>query len=63
MSKPAVYRTHETKWITISTDEYESMKRTIDVLSDKELMVQVREAGYKDTTSRDFEPLADELGI
>jgi len=63
MSKPAVHGTHETKWIMISTDEYESMKRTIDVLSDKELMVQVRESGYKDTTSRDFETLADELGI
>jgi hypothetical protein len=39
------------------------MKRTIDVLSDKELMVQVREAGYKNIKSRDFETLADELGI
>lgn len=63
MSKPAVHGKHGAKWITISTDEYESMKRTIEVLSDKELMVQIREGKSKNTTSRDFETLAEELGI
>lgn len=28
---------HETGWITISTDEYESMKSTLEILSDPEL--------------------------
>jgi PHD/YefM family antitoxin component YafN of YafNO toxin-antitoxin module len=63
MSEPAVHGTHDAKWITISIDEYESMKRTIEVLSDKELMGQIREGKSKDTTSRDFETLAEELGI
>lgn len=63
MSEPAVHGNHDAKWITISTDEYESMKRTIEVLSDKELMVQIREGKNKDTNSRDFETLAEELGI
>jgi PHD/YefM family antitoxin component YafN of YafNO toxin-antitoxin module len=63
MSEPAVHGKHDAKWITISTDEYESMKRTIEVLSDKELMEQIREGKYKDTKSRDFDTLAEELGI
>jgi PHD/YefM family antitoxin component YafN of YafNO toxin-antitoxin module len=29
-------------WVTISTDEYESMKATIEVLSDRELCGQLR---------------------
>ncbi|MBI2547604.1 MAG: hypothetical protein HYW23_04135 [Candidatus Aenigmarchaeota archaeon] len=33
---------HEARWVTISTDEYESMKATIEVLSDPELMNQLR---------------------
>ena len=33
---------HETMYVTISKDEYDSMKRTIEVLSDKELMKQIR---------------------
>ncbi len=49
MSEPAGRGKHDAKWITISTDEYESMKRTIEVLSDKELMVQIREGKNKDT--------------
>ena len=35
---------HEAKWITISTDEYESMKSTIEVLSDPDLMRQIKES-------------------
>ncbi len=52
-----------TKWITISVDEYESMKRTIDVLSDKEVMSQIREGKKKDSKTMDFEELASELEI
>ncbi|MEE8402035.1 MAG: hypothetical protein V3R86_07780 [Candidatus Hydrothermarchaeaceae archaeon] len=54
---------HQTEWITISVDEYESMKRTIDVLSDKDLMKQVKEGKKKGTKVVDFEKLAAELGI
>jgi PHD/YefM family antitoxin component YafN of YafNO toxin-antitoxin module len=35
---------HETTFITISKDEYESMKSTIEILGDKELMAQLRES-------------------
>ncbi|HUT38271.1 MAG TPA: hypothetical protein VMW77_03100 [Methanoregula sp.] len=63
MSAPAVRGKHQAEWITISTDEYDSMKRTIDVLSDKELMTQIREGKCQETPSRDFETLAKELGI
>jgi hypothetical protein len=38
------------------------MKRTIEVLSDKELMEQIKE-GKKGAKARDFEELAKELGI
>ncbi|MFV2040632.1 MAG: hypothetical protein ACC644_01440 [Candidatus Hydrothermarchaeales archaeon] len=52
-----------TKWITISVDEYESMKRTIDVLSDKEVMSQIRAGKKNDAKTLDFEKLASELEI
>jgi PHD/YefM family antitoxin component YafN of YafNO toxin-antitoxin module len=51
------------KWITIPVDEYESMKHTIDVLSDKEVMIQIREGKKKDVKTLDFEELASELDI
>ncbi len=48
------YGKHTTKWVTISLDEYESMKRTIEVMSDNELLKQIqgsradyREGKYK----------------
>ena len=34
---------HQTEWITISLDEYDSMQRTIETLSDEDLMEQIRE--------------------
>jgi len=52
---------HETTYVTISRDEYESMVRTIGVLSDKELMRQVRAS--KKAKSRSFKRVAKELGI
>ncbi len=35
---------HKTAWITISLDEYESMKSTLEVLSDPELLEQLRKS-------------------
>jgi len=35
MTKVLVHGKHETEWVTISKDEYDSMNRTIDVLTDK----------------------------
>ena len=52
---------HQSGWITVSTDEYESMKETIEVLSDIDIIKQLEE-GKKDSTKvRDFEELAEEL--
>ena len=35
---------HKAQWITISSDEYESMKSTLEVLSDSELLEQIKES-------------------
>ena len=35
---------HEAMWVTISTDEYESMKAAIEALSDAETMEQIRKS-------------------
>ncbi len=58
-----VHGKHETEWITISVDEYESMKRTIEVLTDKDLMAQIKKGQQKGAKSRDFNEVAKELGV
>ncbi|MDO9097728.1 MAG: hypothetical protein Q7U60_06370 [Candidatus Methanoperedens sp.] len=63
MASAATIGKHQAGWITISTDEYESMKDTIDVLSDVDIMEQLEEGKKKGTKVRDFEELAKELGI
>jgi PHD/YefM family antitoxin component YafN of YafNO toxin-antitoxin module len=35
---------HKVRWVTISSDEYESMKSTLEILSDPELMQQIEES-------------------
>ncbi|RJS73928.1 hypothetical protein CW696_00430 [ANME-2 cluster archaeon] len=57
------YGAHEVEWITISTDEYESMRRTIEILSDRDLMEQIEEGKKDGAKVMDFEELASELGI
>lgn len=52
---------HQTEWMTISTDEYQSMKNTIEVLSDKELMEQVRES--KDAKSKPWKDVKKDLKL
>jgi len=54
---------HSTEWITISADEYESMRRTIDVLSDSDLMQQIEEGKKNRSKIRDFEEVAKDLDI
>lgn len=44
MTELKVTGKHESGWVTISTDEYESMKATIEVLSDPVLMEQLRKS-------------------
>ena len=50
---------HTTSYVTISKDEYDSMKRTLDILSDKELMEQLRES--KNAKSRPWKQVKKEL--
>lgn len=63
MANAAITGKHQAGWVTISTDEYESMKETIEVLSDVDIMEQIEEGKKKGTKVRDFENLASELGI
>ncbi len=63
MTNVAITGKHQAGWITISTDEYDSMKETIEVLSDAVIMIQLEEGKKKGAKVRDFEDLAKELGI
>ena len=63
MTEAVKHGRHQTEWITITVDEYESMQRTIEVLSDRDLMNQIEEGKREDVKRRDFEELAKELGI
>ncbi len=42
-SEIETFAEHKAHWVTISSDEYESMKSTIDVLSDSELIEQIKD--------------------
>ena len=44
-------------------DEYDSMNRTIGVLADGDLVAQIKQGKAKNVKSRDFEEVAQELGI
>ncbi len=63
MVNTAISGKHQTGWITISTDEYESMKDTIEVLSDNDIMRQLLDGKKNPDKVRNFEDLAKELGI
>ena len=63
MNNVLVYGKHETEWVTISKDEYESMNKTIEILSDKDLMGQIKKGKQKNVKSRDFEEVTKELEI
>ncbi len=49
--------------MTIIKDDSNSVNRTREVLSDRDLMAQIGKSRQKDVKSRDFEELAEELGI
>jgi len=63
MNKMQGHGRDKTEWITNSKDEYDSMNKTIEVLSDQNLMAQIKKGKQKDVKSRDFEEVAKELGI
>ena len=52
MNELVAFGEHKARWVTISLDEYESMKSTIEVLSDPELMEQIKESREDFKTGR-----------
>ena len=54
---------HVAHWVTIPRDEYESMKSTLEVLSDPELMEQIKESheDMKAGRYKELRELMDEL--
>ncbi len=63
MSEVKAFGEHKANWITISSDEYESMKSTLEVLSDPELLEQIKESeeDYKAGRYKKLEDLVKEL--
>ena len=56
---------HETEWVTISLDEFESMKNTIEILSDPEAMESIRR-GEKDIAEgrvKSLDQVKKDLGL
>ena len=56
---------HEAGWITISTDEYDSMLRTIDTLSRPSVMKKVQKAEKErlEGKMKSLEQVKKELGL
>ncbi len=54
---------HEAEWVTISSDEYESMKSAIELLSDAELMEQLRKSDedIKNGRTKNWDEILKEL--
>ena len=53
---------HKANWVTISSDEYESMKSTLEVMSDPELLQQIEESreDFKAGRYKELRELIDE---
>ena len=49
------------RWVTISSDEYESMKSTLEILSDPELLQQI-EMSRKDFKAGRYKELREIMG-
>jgi len=60
-----VHGAHKTEWITISVDEYESMKATIETLSSPEAMSKIirGERELAAGEGRSVDEVRAELGI
>jgi PHD/YefM family antitoxin component YafN of YafNO toxin-antitoxin module len=60
MNEIEAFGEHKARWITISTDEYEAMESTLEVLSDIELLEQIKES-REDFKAGRFKKLQDLL--
>ncbi len=60
-----VHGKHESEWITISVDEYESMKATIETLSTPKAMQKIiqGEKELAEGKGKSLEQVKKELGI
>lgn len=56
---------HKTRYVTISEDEYESMKATIEVLRNQELVKRIIEGekAIREGRERDIDEVMKERGI
>ena len=65
MSGGFVHGKHESAWITISVDEYESMKATIETLSSPDAMGKIMrgEKELAEGKGKTSEQIKRELGI
>ena len=57
-SEIEAFAEHKAHWVTISSDEYESMKSTLEVHSDSELVEQIK-GSKEDYKSGKFKNLRD----
>ncbi len=65
MSQLKLHGKHETQWVTISLDEYESMKSTIEILSSPKAMEKIRRGELErlEGKGQKIEHVKKELGI
>ena len=65
MSQLQVHGEHKAAWVTISTDEYESLLATAETLSNPKAMEKIRQ-GEKDRLEgrlKDLDQVKKELGL
>ena len=60
-----VHGEHKTQWVTISLDEYESMRSTIEILSSPKAMEKIRKGEQERLAGKGqkLEDVKKELGI
>ncbi len=54
-------REHMAQWVTISSDEYKSMKSTLEIISDPELLQQI-EMSREDFRAGRYKELRELIG-
>ena len=57
------FRENKAQWVTILSDEYESMKSILEILSDPELMQQIEESrdDFKAGRYKELREIMDKL--
>jgi len=65
MSELILHGEHKTQWVTISLDEYESMKSTLEILSSPKAMEKIRKGEQErlEGKGKKLEDVKKELGL